>query len=126
MLSPKPPCVGRNNSTPQARAQLFRDRQYAIAEALLDTAEEYLARMEECDLDHMRFADACKALEIASRLGQQTVARSEADTAATPARNLRDQLTRLLDQVCPESPSPTSTQVTASSPASPPLPPGNP
>ncbi len=91
-----------------ARAKTFRDRQYALAEAILDAAERYLERAQTDDLDQMCFADACKALEVASRLGQQAAGR-ETDDASAPARNLRDQLAALLDQVYGEDPSRTAT-----------------
>lgn len=85
-----------------ARAKAFRDRQYTLAEAMLDAAERYLEGLDEDDLDQMNFADACKALEIASRLGQQA-ARGDTGDASAPARTLRDQLTALLDQACGET-----------------------
>jgi len=81
-----------------ARAKAFRDRQYALADAVLDAAERYLERMEDCDLDQMNFADACKALEVASRLGQRAESGAAGDSSE-PARALRDQLSTLLDQV---------------------------
>jgi hypothetical protein len=85
------------------RAKTFRDRQYLLAEAMLDTAERYLERVDESDLDLLSFADACKALEVASRLGQQAAAREHNDPAA-PAQTLRDQITALLDQAYAEAP----------------------
>jgi hypothetical protein len=88
-----------------ARAKAFRDRQYALAEAILDAAERHLERVEDDDLDQMSFADACKALEVASRLGQR--AGREADDPSVPARSLRDQLTALLDQVYKDTPART-------------------
>ncbi|MEI7729123.1 MAG: hypothetical protein WCO56_06110 [Verrucomicrobiota bacterium] len=89
-----------------ARAKAFRDRQYAVAEAMLDAAERYLERMVDGDVDLMSFADACKALEVASRIGQQA-ARSVAEDPAALANSLGDQLTALLDQACAESPAKT-------------------
>lgn len=82
------------------RAQAFRDRQYALAESILDVAERYLERVEEDDLESIRFADACKALDFASRL-----ARHARETSATdaPDQGLRDQLAALLDQACAEN-----------------------
>ena len=93
-----------------ARAKVFRDRQYALAEGLLDAAERYLERVEGDDLDQMRFADACKALEIASRIGQPAERRAT-DDASAPARSLRDQLAALLEQVYREAPSPNGATV---------------
>ena len=84
------------------RAKTFRDRQYTLAEAMLDTAERYLEGVDESDLDLMSFADACKALEVASRLGQQAAAR-ETDDPAASSRGLRDQLEALLDQAYGET-----------------------
>jgi len=54
------------------------------------------------NLDLMSFADACKALEAASRLGQQAAARETNDPAAS-SRGLRDQLEALLDQAYGET-----------------------
>ena len=85
-----------------ARAQAFRERQYALAEDILAAAKRYLERLADDDLDQMRFSDACKALEVASRLGQQAASLETDDD--TPARVLRDQLTALLDQACAEHP----------------------
>ena len=79
------------------RAKAFRERQYSLAEAILDAAERYLENMEADDMDAMSFADACKALEVASRLGQQA-ANPIADDPAQSARSLQDQLSALLDQ----------------------------
>ena len=86
-----------------ARAKAFRERQYALAEAMLDAAERYLERVADDDLDQMSFADACKALEVASRLGQ-LAASKETDDPAGPARILHDQLTALLDQAYGDTP----------------------
>ena len=79
------------------RAKAFRERQYSLAEAILDAAERYLENMEADDTDAMSFADACKALEVASRLGQQAATKL-ADDPAAQARSLQDQLAALLDQ----------------------------
>jgi hypothetical protein len=79
------------------RAKAFRERQYYLAEAILDAAQRYLENMEADDMDAMSFADACKALEVASRLGQQAASRMADDPAAT-TRSLQDQLAALLDQ----------------------------
>lgn len=81
------------------RAQALRDRQYALAEALFDAAERYLASQEEDERELLTFADACKAMEVASRLGQQATHRAGEETAS-PGQSLRDQLTALLDQAC--------------------------
>lgn len=86
-----------------ARAKTFRDRQYALAEALLDAAERYLENMDAGDPDQMSFSDACKALEIASRLGGQ-VAGDANDSAAGNGRALSDHLSTLLDQAYGETP----------------------
>jgi hypothetical protein len=89
-----------------ARAKAFRDRQYDLAEAMLDTAERYLERVDTDDLDLMSFGDACKALEVASRIGQQA-ASGVADDPADSSGGLRDQIEALLDQVYGETPSQT-------------------
>ena len=83
-----------------ARAQAFRDRQYALAESILDVAERYLERVDEADLESIRFADACKALDFASRF-----ARDARETPATDVsdQGLRDQIVALLDQACAET-----------------------
>jgi len=99
-----------------ARAQAFRDRQYELAEAILAAAERYLERVDDDDLDQMNFADACKALAVASRLGQQAAAR-ELDDPSAPNRSLRDQLTALLDQAY--SGDASSKSPAAATPASP-------
>lgn len=83
------------------RAQSFRERQYALAEALLDAAERRLEAMDADDPDQMTFAEACKALELASRLA--AASGNTADTAAAPGRSLEDQITTLLDQACSEA-----------------------
>ncbi len=85
-----------------ARAKTLRDRQYALAEALLDTAERYLERLDEDDLDQLTFAGACKALEVASRLAGKSTGVEDGDASAA-ARALRDQLAVLLDQACHEA-----------------------
>ncbi len=92
-----------------ARARAFRARRYALAEDILDAASRYLDRMTAEDLDQMSFADACKALEVASRIGQQA-ADQAGDESGGPARSLRDQLAALLDQACRESPPAPSPQ----------------
>jgi hypothetical protein len=83
-----------------AHAKNFRDRQHAMAETILDIAERYLKRVEDADLDQLRFTDACRALYFASRIVRQT---HETDAAASPDQGLRDQLTALLDQACRET-----------------------
>jgi hypothetical protein len=83
-----------------AHAKNFRDRRYAMAEAILDIAERYLERLEEADMDQLRFTDVCRALEFASRIVRQT---HETDAAVSPDQGLRDQLTVLLDQACRET-----------------------
>lgn len=100
-----------------ARAKAFRDRQYDLAEAILAAAERHLESLVDDDLDQMSFADACKALEVASRLGQR--AGRETDDSSTPARSLRDQLTALLDQVCGEAPARNGVENPSPSPAPP-------
>ena len=87
------------------RARSFRDRQFTLAENILDVAERYLERMDEDNLDQLRFADACKALALASQLGK--VACETADASAVPDQSLRDQLVALLDQAYAETPAPT-------------------
>jgi hypothetical protein len=85
------------------RVRALRERQYTLAQGLLDAAERYLDNLEEGDLDRMSFADACKAVEVASRLGQQAERGVTEDPAGT-SRNLRDQLATLLEQVFHENP----------------------
>jgi len=96
-----------------ARARAFRTRQFALAEAILDVAERYLERMDEDNLDQLSFADACKALALASQLGKSA---RETDASAAPDHSLRDQLAALLDQACGEIPAPKST-ATSTTPA---------
>ena len=105
-----------------ARAKAFRDRQYAVAEAILAAAERYLTRVDAGDMDQMTFADACKALEVASRIAQQTAANASDDPGAS-ARSLRDQLAALLDQACAEASSSNgaANQSQPSAPAAPQL-----
>ena len=86
-----------------ARAKTFRDRQYALAEALLEAAEQYLESMDAGDPDQMSFSDACKALEIASRLGGQAAGDAN-DSASGNGRSLSDHLATLLDQAYRETP----------------------
>lgn len=83
-----------------ARAKAFRERQFAVAEAVLDLAERYIERVEDEDLEQMRFSDACKALDFASRIA----GRAQETDAAAPDHGLRDQLASLLNQTCAESP----------------------
>lgn len=97
-----------------ARAKNYRDRQYAVAEAILDIAERYLERLEEADLDQLRFADACRALDFASRIVRQT---HETDAAASTDQGLRDQLSALLDQACRETASTDKNDTPHRSPA---------
>ena len=78
------------------RAKVFRDRQYALADAILEVAERYLEEVADADLHQMRFTDACKALDFASRI----MAQAQAADAGAPEQGLRDQLTALLDQAC--------------------------
>ena len=78
------------------RAKVFRDRQYALADAILEVAERYLEEVADADLHQMRFTDACKALDFASRI----MAQAQAADAGAPDQGLRDQLTALLDQAC--------------------------
>ena len=83
-----------------ARAQAFRDRQYALAESILEVAERQLERVDEDDLDQVSFSDVCKAVDVASRLARHA---RETPVADTPDQGLRDQLAALLDQVCGET-----------------------
>lgn len=95
------------------REQAFRDRQFAVAEGLLLAAERYLERVDEDDLDQMSFNEACKALDVASRLGRLAAGRDTADESSS-TKNLRDQLAALLDQAyaqpsaTPSAPSPAA------------------
>ena len=79
-----------------SRAKQFRDRQYALADAILEVAERYLEEVADEDLHLMRFTDACKAMDFASRI----MAQAQAADAGAPDQGLRDQLTALLDQAC--------------------------
>lgn len=90
-----------------ARAQALRDRQYAVAEAMLDAAERYLECVGEGDLDQMSFSDACKALSVAARVGQPAAGPHPNDPSA-PVRSLRDQLAVLLDQAYSQAPAQSS------------------
>lgn len=90
-----------------ARAQALRDRQYAVAEAMLDAAERYLARVGDDDPDQMSFSDACKALAVAARVAQPA-AGPHANDPSAPVRSLRDQLAVLLDQAYSQPPVPSS------------------
>ena len=86
-----------------ARAKNFRDRQYALAESILNVAERYVERMDEDNLDQLSFADACKAFAFASQIGKYV---HETDPAAAQDNSLRDQLAALLDQACAETQAP--------------------
>ena len=79
------------------REQLLRDRQYAVAEGLLLAAERFLERVDQDDLDQMNFGDACKALDVASRLRRPAEVTNGGEDP-TKTRNLSDQLTALLEQ----------------------------
>ena len=85
------------------RAQAFRDRQYALAESILDVAERQLERVDEDDLDQVSFSDVCKAVDVASRLARQA---RETGTDSVPDQSLRDHLAALLDQVVVENTKP--------------------
>jgi len=84
-------------------AQAFRGRQHVLAQRLQDAVERCLENLEEGDLDRMSLTDACKALEVASRLGPQTE-RGTGEDPTGASRSLRDQLTSLLEQVFRENP----------------------
>ncbi len=100
-----------------ARTKRFRDRQFALAEAILQVAERYLERMDEDHLDQLSFADACKAFAFASQLGKYAPA---TDASAAPDQSLRDQLTALLDQACGETLAPkTASTLNRPEPAQP-------
>ena len=86
-----------------ARAKAFHDRQFVLAEAILDVAERYLERVEDEDLERLSLADACRALDFASRIARPA---RETDAAAAPDHSLRDQLATLLDQACAETSKP--------------------
>ena len=90
-----------------ARAQALRERQYVVAEAMLDAAERYLERVGEDDLDQMSFSDACKAFSAASRFAQPAAGPQSNDPSA-PARSLRDQLAVLLEQAYSQPPARSS------------------
>jgi hypothetical protein len=89
-----------------ARAKTFRDRQFALAESILNVAERYIERMDEDNLDQLSFADACKAFAFASQLGKYA---RETDASVAPDHSLRDQLAALLDQACGENLAPKTT-----------------
>jgi hypothetical protein len=89
-----------------ARARAFRERQFVLAEAILDVAERYLERVADEDLERLSLPDACRALDFASRLAGH--ARETA--AAAPDHSLRDQLASLLDQACAETPARAKSQ----------------
>ena len=83
-----------------ARAKNFHERQYALADAILDLSERYLERLEVADLDQLRLTDACRALDFASRIVRET---RRAEAAAAPDRGLHSQITALLDRACREN-----------------------
>ena len=62
--------------------------------------ERCLERVEDDDLKSIRFSDACKALDFASRLARHA---RETPAADTPDQGLRDELADLLDQACGET-----------------------
>jgi hypothetical protein len=78
-----------------------------LAEALLLAAQRWLERADDDDLDVLNFSDACRALQVASRLGQRD-ATPKAGDASPPENNLRDELNTLLDRVFPD-PQPDAT-----------------
>jgi transposase-like protein len=92
-----------------ARERSLRDRQLLLADAVLDLTERYFERMDDLELEHIRFSDVCRALEFASRL----LGPSRESGAATPDTSLRDQLASLLDQAFPETPKPAPTSAVA-------------
>lgn len=99
------------------REQALRERQYAVAEALLLAAERYLERVGDDDLDQMNFAEACKALDVATRLGRQGTAREPA-AGSSGTEDLRDQLAALLEQAYGEEvPNPDRASPSAASAA---------
>ena len=69
-----------------SRAKQFRDRQYALADAILEVAERYLEEVADEDLHLMRFTDACKAMDFASRI----MAQAQVADAGAPDQGLRD------------------------------------
>ena len=85
-----------------ARARAFRERQFALAEAVLDVAERYIERVDDDDLDRLSLADTCRALEFCSRIA----GRAQESDAYAPDHDLRDQLESLLNQACAEIPKP--------------------
>ena len=98
-----------------ARAKAFHERRYAVAEAIPATAERCLQHVEGDDPDQVTFADACKALEVASRIGHQAQARENDDPSAS-TRNLRDQLATLLEQAYAEKSSPNGVPAASNPP----------
>ena len=92
-----------------ARDKSSQDRQRLLAEAILDIAERYFERFEDFDLEHVRFSDACRGVEFASRLLAQA---RETGAESAPNTALRDQLASLLDQAYrdPEPALPTGNQ----------------
>jgi hypothetical protein len=85
-----------------ARAKAFDDRQFALAQTILDVAERYLQRVADEDLERLSLTEACRALDFASRIARHA---RETDAAA-PDQSLRDQLATLLDQACAETSKP--------------------
>ena len=86
------------------REQSFRERQFLLAEVILDVTERYFERLDEMDFEHVRLPDVCRALEFASRLAGH----ARQSEAAAPDHGLRDHLAALLDQAFRETPKPAS------------------
>jgi hypothetical protein len=85
--------------------QSVRDRQLALAGAILDLTERYFERLDDMDLERIRLPEVCRALEFASRLAGQS---RETDPTAASDAGLRDQLAALLDQAFRDQPKPAS------------------
>ena len=80
-------------------------RLFRLGEAILDAAERYLELAGDDDLNGMSFADTCKALAVACRLGEEAESKEKEDPS-TSANALRDQVTAMLDQIYANGPSP--------------------
>jgi ABC-type ATPase with predicted acetyltransferase domain len=79
------------------RRKAFQESQRAVAEGLLDVAQSFLERMQDVDLDQVSFSDVCKAVEVASHIGQLMSGRDRDDIPG-PGDDLRQRFSTLLNQ----------------------------
>jgi len=80
------------------RAAAFRHKELDLAQELLDAAQRFFERMDDADFDQMSFADACKAVEVASRIARLS-AKDGPDTRQPAAdRTFRDEIQTALDK----------------------------